>query len=83
MLTRRQTRRDIFDLLKSPQELGEEQQAENAQKAKEGGNGKDEQKPAQDNKKTTENPLKEIFGQSGLGNLVGNANHGVGILPVG
>jgi hypothetical protein len=82
MLTCHQTRRDFFDLLKTPQELAEEQQAEKAQKAKEGDKGKDEQKPAQDNKKTTESPLKEIFSQSGLGGLVGNAHHGVGILPV-
>jgi hypothetical protein len=83
MLTCRQTRGDFFDLLKTPQELAEEQQAEKAQKAKEGGKGKDEQKPAQDNKKTAKNTLKEIFSQSGLGGLVGNSHHGVGILPVG
>lgn len=83
MLKCRQTRRDFFDLLKTPQELAEEQQAGKAQKAKEGDKAKDEQKPAQDNKKATENTLKEIFSQSGLGGLVGNGHHGVGLLPVG
>lgn len=77
-----QSRRDLFDVLKSPQPLAEEQQAEKAQKAKEGDKGKDEQKPAKDDKKAVESPLKELFSESGLGGLVGNAKHGVGILPV-
>lgn len=77
-----QSRRDFFDVLKTPQQLAEEQQAEKAQKGKEGDKGKDEQKPAKDDKKAVESPLKELFSESGLGGLVGNANHGVGILPV-
>ncbi|KAF7715992.1 Uncharacterized protein PECH_004581 [Penicillium ucsense] len=88
-------RRDLFDLLKTPQEVAKEKQAAaaaqnpKAQPAQDDRKAKDDTKPqndqakpAQDTKQDDQNPLAGLFKESGLGALMGNSHHGVGILPM-
>ncbi|KAJ5484070.1 hypothetical protein N7539_005866 [Penicillium diatomitis] len=91
-------RRDLFDLLKTPQEVAKEkpaaaaaaaaqnpktQLAQDDRKATDDTKPKNDQaKPAQDTKQGDQNPLAGLFKESGLGALMGNSHHGVGILPM-